>query len=171
MIFSLQATKGYKIDFAHDPIATETGSLNIQEETKRKIRISAGGTQAVIKLLHLLNPFKYGKLAFQYISHRALRWTLTPIAIVTTFIANMTLAFSSQTFFLLFIAQLAFYLLAALGYMLKDRPTKFKLTYIPYYFIYMHYYVVLGWIKYFSGKQKVTWDKAKRASGLRATTN
>ena len=68
------SAKGYKVAYEPQALAMETGSANIEEETKRKVRISAGGIQAVIMLLPLLNFFKYGKLTFQYISHRALRW-------------------------------------------------------------------------------------------------
>jgi len=158
------ASKGYKIDYAHDAIAAETGSLNIQEETKRKVRISAGGIQAVLKLTHLLNPFIYGKLSFQYISHRVLRWTLIPLAIMTAFITNLFLIDHSSLLMFLFVAQMHFYALALLGYAIRDKKTKIKLAYIPYYFLYMHYCVVLGWFKYFRGQQKVTWEKAKRAT-------
>lgn len=160
------AAQGYHIAYAPDAIAMETGSLNIEEETKRKVRISAGGIQAVLRLKHLLNPFKYGALTFQYISHRALRWTLAPVALITALISGIFTAFNSEVFFVLFIAQAAFYALALVGYSIRNKSTKYKITYIPYYFIYMHYCVILGWFQYFNGNQKVTWDKAKRAHSL-----
>lgn len=165
------ASKGFKVDYADNAIAAETGSLNIEEETKRKVRISAGGIQAVILLTKLLNPFKYGKLSFQYISHRALRWTLMPLAIVMALVSNLLVANGSALFSILLLGQIVFYGLALIGYLVRNKKTKLKVAYIPYYFIYMHYCVVLGWIKYFSGKQKVTWDKAKRAGNLQPTTN
>ena len=157
------AAKGYKVDYAPNALAVETGSLNIEEETKRKVRISAGGIQAVIKLFHLLNPFKYGKLTFQYVSHRVLRWTLMPIALVMLVIANALVLDQGWIYQLAFVGQMGFYGLAIVGYLIRNRETTFKLAYIPYYFSYMHYCVVLGWIKYFRGKQEVTWEKSKRA--------
>lgn len=165
------ASKGYKVDYAPDALAVETGSLNIKEETKRKVRISAGGIQAVIRLKHLLNPFKYGKLTFQYISHRAIRWTLMPIALVLAIITNALLVNSGLFYQMAFVIQAGFYSLALIGYLIRDRKTKVKMAYIPYYFSYMHYCVVLGWIKYFRGKQAVTWEKSKRAGSLATTTN
>ena len=41
-----------------------------EEEEKRKVRIAAGGIQAIYRLRKLLNPFRYGILSFQYVSHR-----------------------------------------------------------------------------------------------------
>ncbi|WP_422353945.1 glycosyltransferase family 2 protein [Roseivirga pacifica] len=157
------AAKGFKVDYEPKALAVESGSANIEEETKRKVRISAGGIQAVIKLMPLLNIFKYGKLSFQYISHRVLRWTLMPLALLFTLLSNFFIADNQLFYTLVLIAQIAFYALASVGYIVRNRPTKFKPVYIPYYFIYMHYCLVLGWIKYFSGKQKVTWEKSKRA--------
>jgi biofilm PGA synthesis N-glycosyltransferase PgaC len=157
------AAKGYKVDYEPNALALETGSANIAEETKRKVRISAGGIQAVIKLFPLLNIFKYGKLSFQYISHRVLRWTLMPLALITAFASNLLITDNQSVYTVTLIAQVVFYSLAFIGYLVRNRPTKFKPVYVPFYFVYMHYCVVMGWFKYFSGKQKVTWEKSKRA--------
>ncbi|KYG73492.1 MULTISPECIES: glycosyltransferase family 2 protein [Roseivirga] len=160
------SAKGYKVAYEPQALAMETGSANIEEETKRKVRISAGGIQAVIMLLPLLNLFKYGKLTFQYISHRALRWTLMPLALVGAFTSIFFLAPQGWPYDLIMRLELIFAILALAGYAMRNGETKIKALYIPYYFIYMHYCVVLGWIKYFRGKQQVTWDKAKRATPL-----
>ena len=73
------AQKGYRVAYAPDPYAVESSSASVAEERKRKIRIAAGGIQAVVRLAPLLNIFKYGVLSFQYVSHRVLRWTLAPL--------------------------------------------------------------------------------------------
>jgi cellulose synthase/poly-beta-1,6-N-acetylglucosamine synthase-like glycosyltransferase len=73
------AQKGYTIQYNPEAYAIETASQDVKEELKRKVRISAGGIQSVIRLKSLLNIFKYGLLSFQYISHRVLRWTITPL--------------------------------------------------------------------------------------------
>ena len=165
------ASKGYKVDYAPDALAIEAGSLNIKEETKRKVRISAGGIQAVLRLKHLLNPFKYGKLTFQYVSHRAIRWTLMPLALIAMFITNFFIVKDAAFYQFTFLCQGIFYALAVVGFIIRDRKTKFKIVYIPYYFTYMHYCVIFGWIKFIRGKQTVTWDKSKRADNLATTTN
>ncbi len=67
-IISLRvAQKGYTIQYDPEAYAIETASANVKEELKRKIRISAGGIQSVIRLRSLLNFFRYGTLSFQYI--------------------------------------------------------------------------------------------------------
>ncbi|OEK00913.1 hypothetical protein BFP97_05035 [Roseivirga sp. 4D4] len=158
------AAKGYTVAYEPKALAIETASATMAEEQKRKVRISAGGIQAVIKLLPLLNFFKYGKLTFQYVSHRALRWTLNPIALLLILICSFQLASEFWLYEGLLRTQLIFYLLAFVGYVIRDGQTNVKWLHIPYYFIFMHLCIVLGWLKYFSGKQQVTWEKSKRVA-------
>ncbi|MFK7907650.1 MAG: glycosyltransferase family 2 protein, partial [Chitinophagales bacterium] len=67
------AQKGYKVRYEPNAYAVEGPSASVKEELKRKIRIAAGGIQAIVRLAPLLNIFKYGMLTFQYVSHRVLR--------------------------------------------------------------------------------------------------
>src|SRR3546814_11081640 len=71
--------------------ATEMASENVEEELKRKIRIAAGGIQSILRLKRAPNPFADPLLAFQYISHRVLRWTVTPILLVVVLIIHAIL--------------------------------------------------------------------------------
>ena len=60
--------KKYIIAYCNKAYAMENGSANMKEEEKRKVRIAAGGIQAIYRLRKLLNPFRYGILSFQYVS-------------------------------------------------------------------------------------------------------
>lgn len=156
------AQKGYKVAYEPDAYAQEYPSASIHEEMKRKVRISAGGIQAVVRLKELLNPLKYGILSFQYISHRVLRWTLAPLALPLLFISNVFLAFSSEFFLMILIGQALFYLLALLGYLLETRKIRLKILFVPFYFCMMNYAVYLGFFRYMRGSQRVIWEKAAR---------
>ncbi|WP_428331019.1 glycosyltransferase family 2 protein [Mucilaginibacter sp.] len=164
MISMLIAAKGYRIVYEPDSYALETASENVSEELKRKIRIAAGGIQSILRLKNLLNPFKFPVLAFQYISHRVLRWTLTPFLLILVFILNAVLAFQpgATTYLVVFIAQVFFYLLALLGLIMEKRQIRIKILFIPYYFCVMNYAVLMGIIRYFTKKQSAIWEKAQR---------
>ncbi len=161
------AERGYKIVYESDAYAVEGHSANVKEELKRKIRISAGGLQAVWRLRSLLNPFKYGVLSFQYISHRVLRWTLAPLALPLIFVLNWQLILRGGTwtnlYTFIFWAQVVFYLSAALGWVFEQFKVKVKAFYVPYYFCMMNYSVYRGFGRLISGRQSVVWEKAKRA--------
>lgn len=159
-------TKGYRFMYEPEAYAFETASASVKEEWKRKVRICAGGFQAMAKLKPLLNPFRYGILSFQYISHRVLRWTLAPLFLPLVLIANVWLAIAAGSWFygLTLIAQIAFYILALLGYLFSEKKVSIKGFFIPYYFTVMNLSVYAGFIRYLKGKQSVVWEKAERAA-------
>ncbi|MDB5008411.1 MAG: glycosyl transferase [Mucilaginibacter sp.] len=164
MISMLIAAKGYRIIYEPEAYAIETASENVSEELKRKIRIAAGGIQSILRLKNLFNPFKYSVLSFQYVSHRVLRWTITPFLLILVFVLNALLAFKPDAlFYRLFLsAQILFYVLAVLGLIMEKRQIRIKLLFIPYYFCVMNYAVLMGIIRYFSKKQSAIWEKAQR---------
>jgi biofilm PGA synthesis N-glycosyltransferase PgaC len=155
-------SKGYVTAYEPSAKAMETASLNIAEELKRKVRISAGGIQSVLRLQTLLNPFKHGWLTFQYLSHRVLRWTLVPVFLVLMPIVNLFLI-DNPFYQLSLFFQVAFYSLAILGYVFEKKGKKFKALYVPYYFSFMNYAAILGFKRFYSNQQAVTWEKAARA--------
>jgi len=157
------AKDGYKIVYEPDAYAVEAKSASVGEEMKRKIRIGAGGLQAVYRLSPLLNIFKHGRLSFQYISHRVLRWTLAPLALPIIFVLNFFIAQDGSEFYkYLFYAQVAFYLFALLGYLLEKQKMKIKAFFVPYYFCMMNYSMYRGLGRLIKGSQSVLWEKAKR---------
>ena len=169
-IISLRiAGKGYRIAYTPDAYAIETASVNITEELKRKVRIAAGGLQTVGRLKELLNPFRFGWLSLQYISHKVLRWTIAPIALFILFPVNFILFMNeagsgNPSFYaVFFILQTFMYFLALLGWVLERRKIRFKLLFVPFYFTAINYASILGWNRFLKGKQSVNWERAKRA--------
>ena len=166
-ILSLRiAMRGYKIAYSKEAYALESASLNMREEEKRKVRIAAGGLQSVWRLRGLLNIFRYGILSFQYISHRVLRWTLTPVVLFALLPLNLLLACTGHTLYTVILAlQLAFYLMGYLGYKMEQRNLRNKLLFIPYYFLFMNINVIRGYSYLAKHKGTGAWEKAKRGAG------
>ena len=158
------AQRGYRVVYEPEAYAVESSSASVGDELKRKIRIAAGGIQSIVRLRGLLNPFKNFLLTFQYVSHRVLRWTLAPLSLPLIFILNYFLMPVHPVYEFLFYGQIAFYLLALLGFWLESREIRVKILFIPYYFTMMNYAVFMGMGRYFKGSQSVVWEKAKRAS-------
>ncbi|MEM6318296.1 MAG: glycosyltransferase family 2 protein [Bacteroidota bacterium] len=158
------ATKGYRIAYAPDAYAMEGQSASVKEELKRKIRIAAGGFQAVTRLSKLFNIFRYGKLSFQFISRRVFRWFVVPTALPVILVANILLAQSGNPIYQgLLLAQILFYTLALIGFLLEKRQLRLKALFVPYYFCVMHYAVYRGFFRFLKGNQSVLWERAKRA--------
>jgi len=157
------AMQGYKVRYEPNAYAVESSSASIGEELKRKIRIAAGGLQAISRLLPLLNIFKYGMLTFQYVSHRVLRWTIAPLALPILLILNILLLGTHPIYSLLLGAQVLFYTAAIIGVVLERKALKIKAFFVPYYFCVMNYAVYRGFARFVKGSQSVVWERAKRA--------
>lgn len=160
----LIASKGFRFVYEPEATATETASASVQEEWKRKVRICAGGFQAMGKLLFLLNPFRYGTLSFQYISHRVLRWTLAPLSLLIILATSISLSLMKIKFFQIILSlQILFYGLAFVGRLMQSKEIRIKGFFVPYYFTVMNLSVYAGFFRFIKGKQSVLWEKAKRA--------
>lgn len=152
--------RGYRIAYSPDAYAVESGSANLAEESKRKRRIAAGGLQSIWRLRRLMNPLRYPVVSFQFVGHRALRWSLAPLAMVLLVPLNTLLVLDSAgtIYIVVWLAQIAFYLAAFLGWQGKGG----KLPYVAYYFLFMNINVFLG-VRYLcTHKGSGVWEKTKR---------
>lgn len=156
--------QGYKIAYTSEAYAMEYGSANLEEESKRKRRIAAGGLQSSWWLRSMMNPFKNFMVAFQFVSHRVLRWSITPIALMALIPLNVALVMmkAGTVYTIIWILQILFYLTAFSGYLLEQHGHKNKLLYVPYYFLFMNINVFRGMHYLKTHQGGGTWEKAKR---------
>lgn len=161
MTFSI-INRGYKVDYAPDVRALETASVNVKEEMKRKIRIAAGGWQAMSRMMYLLQFWNTPLLSFMYISHRVLRWSLSAFLLPVVLMLNIVLVNQGDFFIVLLCAQGAFYAFSAIGYTQRNMPKPVKMYFIPYYFCVMNYAVLAGFLKFIKGEQSAIWERSLR---------
>lgn len=156
---------GKRIAYTPDAYAQEYGSANIFEESKRKRRIAAGGLQSIWWLRSMLNPFHQPLVTFQYVSHRVLRWSITPIAMVLLLLVNIALVVmgAGNFYTVILILQILFYLMALAGWLLNRYGYKNKLLYTAYYFIFMNFNVFRGMAYLRTHGKSGAWEKAKRS--------
>ena len=159
------AGRGYRVVYEPAAFALERPSFSVGDEKKRKVRIAAGGFQAIIRLSALLNVARYGWLSFQYITHRVMRWAVAPFCLPLILLLNILLVVLPGTalYWWLLVAQVLFYASALLGYYLEDRHIRVKLLFIPYYFSFMNVCALLGFLRYRRGNDTGIWEKVRRA--------
>jgi biofilm PGA synthesis N-glycosyltransferase PgaC len=164
MIAMRIAENGYIIGYEPNAYAMETASMNIKEELKRKVRIAAGGIQSILRLKRAANPFLNPLFTFQYISHRVLRWTITPFLLILVFVLNPIIAFNTGSAFyeIFFGLQLVFYGLSLVGLYFERKNIRIKALFVPYYFCIMNYAILAGLLKYYRKNQSSAWEKSKR---------
>ena len=164
MISMLILKDGHRIAYTKEAYAMEYGSANMQEESKRKRRIAAGGLQSIWWLRSLMTPFAHPKVAFQFISHRVLRWSITPLAMLALIPLNLLLLIfdGSTVYWVIALLQLLFYMAALAGVVLNFLGQKNKWLNIPAYFLFMNMNVFIGLPYLFTHKSSGKWEKAKR---------
>jgi len=148
--------------------ATEPPSHTLNDEWNRKVRISAGVFQTLQRNRFVFNPFKHSVFVFQFFSHRVLRWLASIPCLLLVLASNIVLVFSADTctyflpvFTVLLYAQVAVYLWALLGMLLRNVKLP-GFLFLPFYFLMMNVAVVAGWFRFMGKKETVMWKKVKR---------
>ena len=166
--------QGYRIAYTSDAYAMEYGSADLLEESKRKRRIAAGGLQSTWWLRRMLlalppagQPWNLRRrltVAFQLVSHRVLRWSITPFALMALIPLNVILVMmkAGSIYTVIWLLQLLFYLAAFCSWLLEQHGRKNKLLYVPYYFLFMNINVFRGINYLYTHQGGGTWEKAKR---------
>lgn len=155
---------GYRIAYSPEAYAMEYGSADLAEESKRKRRIAAGGLQSIWWLRKMLNPLRNPVVAFLFISHRVLRWSITPVALIALIPLNVILVMmkAGVVYNTIWVLQLLFYLAAFISWILERKGHRNKLLYVPYYFLFMNLNVFKGMKYLYSHQNNGAWEKAKR---------
>jgi len=141
-------------------IAYEDVSNAIQEEFKRKIRISAGNFQNLAIFWPLI--FKpYTGAGFSFLSHKVLRW-LGPFFLIIAFIANCFLFNNSLFYQITFYLQLFGFITPLLDKCFSKLNLHiFGLRLMAYFYI-MNLALLIGFFKYVKGIKSSAWNPTKR---------
>jgi cellulose synthase/poly-beta-1,6-N-acetylglucosamine synthase-like glycosyltransferase len=133
---------------------------NVSAEFCRKVRMIAGGYQAVGRCRNLLNPVRFPLVSFQLISHKLLRWW-APFFLTAAFVSAAVIASDDVLFAVIFTVLCLFYALAGLGW-LSAGLRQWRIVYLPYYFVVTNLAAVQGLWRFLQGQQASMWEKVAR---------
>lgn len=145
-----------------EAVSHEAVSHEIEEEYRRKTRISAGNFQNLFTFTGLWWP-PFGRLRFAFFSHKALRW-FGPFFLLFLLGSSGVLAWSGNLLY-----QVLFFLLAGgmLAVPVVDQLLKyFKIHLLPLrgarYFLAMNRALLSGFFKFAKGIRSNVWQPTKR---------
>jgi len=150
---------GWRVVYEPEAVTAEDASPTLAGEWQRRARNAAGGFQAMRWLTGLLNPAR-GWVAWQYFSHRVLRWAVTPFLLPAAYGLNLLLLGLPHYRFI-FLLQTIFYAFALLGYALTRRGVAGGPLHAVFYFCFANAAALAGFWRYATGTQPVTWAKAR----------
>ncbi|MGB7847444.1 MAG: glycosyltransferase family 2 protein [Candidatus Acidiferrum sp.] len=156
--------KNYFVVYDPEAIAIEEIAPTLSSQVERRIRIGAGNWQTLFQYPRYLNPL-HGRPSFAYWSHRVLRW-LTPFLLILAYGLSAGLL-RDMPYRVLFGLQTVFYLFALIGYWRKKRNQSPGICNIPLYFVTMNTTILLGFIRYASGRQSMAWKATPRTQNSR----
>lgn len=145
----------------YEPLARsyEQASVTIEDDFNVKVRMVSGGFQSLAHYWRFLLPPR-GPFTFAFFSHKILRWT-APELLVAMLVSSAILAASGSAFFMAMLSmQLAFYLLAAAGWLLRRRGPLALPLYVPFYFCAMNTAALFGLYRHLT--RSTQWKKAVR---------
>ncbi len=152
--------KGKKAINELDAECIEDVSNIIQEEFRRKVRISAGNFQNLARYKALLWP-PYSGLAFCFLSHKVFRW-YGPIFLIVGFIISILLSLYSNYYLYLVLLQSALFLSPVFDKIFKSIGIHLKLLRFATHFILMNLALLKGFIWYLKGVESNVWKPTKR---------
>lgn len=152
--------KGYTAIMEPDAVCYEEVPNRMDEEFRRKIRISSGNFQNLRSFLPFL--FKLNTKSFCFFSHKVIRW-IGPLLLLSALIFNLLIRNHSPFYYYLFLIQIFCLLIPILDFFLK----KIHIHIIPLRFV-THFYsmnlaLLLGLIKYLKGAKTNVWEPTKRS--------
>ncbi len=143
-----------------DAICYEDVSNKIQEEFRRKVRISIGNFQNLNRFKKLLF-FPLNGLSFSFFSHKILRW-FGPVFIALAFLCSAILWNHNNMYRLFFISQTVLLLFPLFDFLLKKMNINIgSFRFITHFYI-MNIALFVGLIKYLNGVNTNVWRPTER---------
>ena len=148
--------RGYQGRYDRTAVCYEEAGDSFDKEFRRKVRIISRSFNAVRRAPRVLLPWTQPRHWLALVSHKVLRW-FAPIFLLMLFLVSICLWHSPFYRAALFL-QLAFYLLALMGWIVQKRNECPRVLYLPYYFCLVNVASLFGVVKCFSGSLSPTWQ-------------
>lgn len=130
------------------------------EEFRRKIRISIGNFQNLIRYRHLLFSQKSG-LSFSFFSHKIIRW-FGPFLLLIAFVSNAFIYSLSLFYQFTFWIQVLLFLIPLLDTFLRSIKVHINLLRLISHFYFMNMALLVGFFKFLTGVKTNIWQPTQR---------
>jgi len=146
----------YRVIYTPTAIGVEETAPNLEGEFVRHVRDATGHYQAMRYALRLLHP-TYGLVAFEYFSHRIIRWSV-PLLLLIMLVANGVLGGTTPYQYLLLV-HLLVYGFSGLAWLLRRLDISIGPLYVPLYFFALNLALAVGFYRYLRGN--ITWERVR----------
>lgn len=163
LICTVVYRQGLRSIYEPHAVCFEVTNQKTDKEMKMRTRVILQTFTDLWRNREMLNPFKSGFFAVELISHKVLRYAV-PFFLATALISSAILAYSNWFYEVLFLTQIAFYLVALVGWILEKTVGKIGVFAIPHYFVLANLASVLGFYKFLRGERFASWEPIREKS-------
>ena len=146
---------GYAVAYDPEAIAFEFPASTIEGEYVRRIRIAAGSFRALAQLIRVPMP---PLTLFAFVCHKVLRW-IAPFLLLGLLLSN-TFVLRTPFYRAALLAQLTFYVWAALGYVFRRHAARLRFLLLGYFVVAMNLAFLVGFLRFIRSNQRITWERA-----------
>ncbi len=157
LVCTMLYRQGLRSVFEPSAVCFEYTNQRPSDEMRMRVRVISQTYTDLWRNLDMLNPLRSGFYAIELISHKVLRYAV-PIMLLALFVSNALLAELSIFFSVIFAAQVLFYLLALVGWVLEKSGVRLRFLVIPLYFVLANLASVIAFFKFISGERVSTWE-------------
>jgi biofilm PGA synthesis N-glycosyltransferase PgaC len=148
--------QGYRLLYEPTATAYEKADVRATDEFRRKIRITNHSVSALLKLGTPL--ITSGFYSVELLSHKLVRH-FVPWFLLALFVSNALLLRSGSLYVAAFAAQVAMYLLAVAGALVRDLPLgRSRVFTVPYYFCFVNAAAFFGILTMLRRRKLTSWS-------------
>lgn len=129
------------------------------QELGMRVRVAIRSLHALVTERRFLNPFRYGRFAWQLWSHKALRYA-SPLLGTVALATNVALL-PLPLYMMTLVPQVALLGLGALGWVLHGSGGQAAVLEKPYYFLLTNVASLVALTKYLRGERAITWTPVR----------
>ncbi len=148
--------RGLRTVYDPEAVATEGANQAGRDEFRMRVRVIEQTITALHRYREALNPWRHGMFAFQMLSHKVLRYAV-PWFLLLAFVTNALLLGRDSLYLFTFLAQVALYLMALVGWIADRRRVNAGPLAFPYYFVLTNAASLVAFLKFLSGDGHVVW--------------
>ncbi|HWF89261.1 MAG TPA: glycosyltransferase family 2 protein [Pyrinomonadaceae bacterium] len=160
LMATMMVRQGLRAVYEPDAVCVEEPNAKGSKELAVRVRIITQTLADLWRNRDVLNPFRKGFYAVQLLSHKVMRY-LVPVFLIVVFVTSALLAWQSLFYAVVFAAQVAFYLAAALSALMVRVGINSRLLALPQYFVITNVACLLALIKLMRGERYVRWEPVR----------
>ena len=145
---------GYRVVYEPEAVLREDALSAADDEYRMRVRVSLRAFRALWHKRALFNIFRFGLFSAQLFSHKLLRYLVGPV-MAAIFTLTFLVDADWQPWFLA--AQVVFYAMAGVGYLLNRAGRETGAFNYPFYFVLINLAAFAALLGFVRGKRQATW--------------